>query len=63
LQESGIEIFHIHLRLNLSSKQLFNHRSTRQQFNMLITEVRNKFKQALAPAGEAIGSVAAQIIG
>ncbi len=30
---------------------------------MLINEVRAKFKQSLAPAGEAVGSVAAQSIG
>jgi DNA-directed RNA polymerase beta' subunit len=39
------------------------HRFNIHQVKMLLDEIKSKFKQALAPAGEAVGSVAAQSIG
>jgi len=52
------------LRIYLSSKNLIDHYKLSDNLVLgLIEEVRNKFYQSLAPAGEAIGSIAAQSIG
>lgn len=54
----------MHLRLSLASKVLREvHKFTFGELKRLFEEIISKFKQSLAPAGEAIGSVAAQSIG
>lgn len=63
-RENGIELFRIHLRLFLASKSLIEtYRLSDNLVLGLLEEVKNKFYQSLAPAGEAIGSIAAQSIG
>jgi DNA-directed RNA polymerase II subunit RPB1 len=50
--------------LSLSSKIInLQHKLNEYELKILLEEVKSKFKQAIAPAGEAIGSVAAQSIG
>lgn len=62
--ENGIELFRIHLRLYLSSRNLIDYYKLTDNLVLgLIEEVKTKFYQSLAPAGEAIGSIAAQSIG
>lgn len=57
-------MFRIHLRIYLSSKNLIDYYKLSDNLVVgLIEEVKNKFYQSLAPAGEAIGSIAAQSIG
>lgn len=57
-------MFRIHLRLYLSSKNLIEYYKLSDNLVLgLIEEVKTKFYQSLAPAGEAIGSIAAQSIG
>ena len=47
----------------MSSKKLYKTNLTKAAFNGLIEEIEHKFYQALAQAGESIGSIAAQSIG
>ena len=59
-----MELFRIHLRLFLSSRALIDFYKLSDNLVIgLIEEVKFKFYQSLAPAGEAIGSIAAQSIG
>ena len=52
------------MRIYLSSKNLIDYYKLSDNLVVgLIEEVKNKFYQSLAPAGEAIGSIAAQSIG
>jgi hypothetical protein len=54
----------MHLRMCLASRSICeNHRISEKCFDGLLQEIKAKFNQSLAPAGEAIGSVAAQSIG
>lgn len=63
-RENGIELFRIHLRMHLASKSLIDYyRLSENLVFGLIEEIKTKFYQSLAPAGEAIGSIAAQSIG
>ena len=57
-------MFRIHIRTLLASKKVCEvEKLSERCFTGLIEEIKTKFYQALAPAGEAIGSVAAQSIG
>lgn len=63
-QENGLELFRIHIRMFLNSKSICdNYKLSEKCFIGLLEEIKTKFNQSLAPAGEAIGSVAAQSIG
>lgn len=63
-QENGLELFRIHLRMFLASKNICEvYKISERCFVGLLEEIKTKFNQSLAPAGEAIGSVAAQSIG
>lgn len=57
-------MFRIHILHHLASKKLVESlRLSKAAFNSLVEEIEFKFNQSLAPAGESIGSIAAQSIG
>lgn len=63
-QENGLELFRLHIRMFLSSKSICDtYKISEKCFTGLLEEIKTKFNQSLAPAGEGIGSVAAQSIG
>ena len=64
VRESGMQMFHLHLRVWLNSMKVCKEfRLTKKQLELLCKEIKVKFRQAIAPSGEAIGSLAAQSIG
>lgn len=63
-QEYGLELFRIHLKMFLASRKICEvDKVSEKCFIGVLEEIKTKFNQSLAPAGEAIGSVAAQSIG
>ncbi len=63
-REAGMQMFHLHLKLWLCSvKVCQEYQLTEKQLGLICKAVIVKFKQAIAPPGEAIGSLAAQSIG
>lgn len=62
--ENGLELFHMHLRVGLASKTICEvHKMSEGHFGKLMQEIKDRFIQAIASPGEAIGSLAAQSIG
>lgn len=63
-QENGLELFRIHIKMFLASKSICEvYNLSERNFIGLLEEIKMKFNQSLAPAGDAVGSVAAQSIG
>ena len=63
-ETSGQLIFHLHLRLRFSSKLIFSRFQIADwEFDVLIKQIRSRYRKSLAPAGEAVGAVAAQSVG
>lgn len=57
-------MFHSHIKLWFSSKKIcLEYRLTVEQMEAIFPVIVNKFRQAISPSGEAIGSLAAQSIG
>ena len=63
-QRNGTMLFFAHVRANLAAKRVLKeHKLTRAGFDWVIGEIESRFKMALAPPGDGIGTVAAQSIG
>ena len=63
-KKQGMRFLHILLRAHLSPKQLITkHHIQKETFDWLCNEVRRYFKEAIAPAGEMVGIIAAQSLG
>jgi DNA-directed RNA polymerase II subunit RPB1 len=64
IHNSGMEIFHLHLRIKLCSKKVcFKYKLSEEHLARLCKLIKLKYKQALAPSGEPVGPLAAQSIG
>jgi DNA-directed RNA polymerase II subunit RPB1 len=59
---NGTELFGIHLRSNLASKVLTKAGITRDQFYVILEDIKLKYKNAIVHAGEMCGIVAAQSV-
>jgi DNA-directed RNA polymerase II subunit RPB1 len=60
----GMLYFNILLRLHLNPKKLiFHYHFTKDIFDWIVSQIYEHFNQAIAPAGEMVGIVAAQTIG
>jgi DNA-directed RNA polymerase II subunit RPB1 len=63
-QRNGTMLFFAHVRSSLAAKRVLKeHKLTKAGFDWVIGEVESRFKMALAPPGDGIGTVAAQSIG
>jgi len=63
-QRNGTMLFFAHVRANLAAKRVLKeHKLTPAGFDWVIGEIESRFKMALAPPGDGIGTVAAQSIG
>ena len=64
VEDSSLTLFHKVLNYSLSTKNvIFTHRLSKQSFDFICNEIKEKFEQALASQGEMVGALAAQSIG
>jgi DNA-directed RNA polymerase II subunit RPB1 len=62
--EQGTDFFKILTRVYLSPKpMIFGHRMQKDVFDWILSEIRRYFNDAVAPAGEMVGIIAAQSLG
>ncbi|MGA1049788.1 MAG: hypothetical protein ACO3UU_17420, partial [Minisyncoccia bacterium] len=60
----GIKFLHILLRMHLCPKTIIQkYHMQKEVFDWIISEIRRYFKEAIAPAGEMVGIIAAQSLG
>ena len=64
IQDQGVMFLHVLLRLHLSPKvMLFKYRFSKAVFDWIVGEITRAFHEAVAPAGEMVGIIAAQSMG
>ena len=64
VEDSSLTLFNKVLNYSLSTKNvIFTHRLSKQSFDFICNEIKEKFEQALASQGEMVGALTAQSIG
>lgn len=63
-QNQGMRFLHILLRMHLSPKpMIYKYHMQKEVFDWIISEIHRYFKEAVVPAGEMVGIIAAQSLG
>jgi len=63
-KKQGMRFLHILLRMNLSPKpMIYKYHMQKEVFDWIISEIHRYFKEAIVPAGEMVGIIAAQSLG
>jgi DNA-directed RNA polymerase II subunit RPB1 len=63
-ENQGMKFLHILLRMHLSPKpMIYKYHMQKETFDWILSEIRRYFKEAITPAGEMVGIIAAQSLG